>query len=80
MAPPDDYETRVRRRLAAEARELAAQYGKHVTDTVVSQAVIKLHEIARSLEEPVGDNKVTDELPVYRDPEPPKKPRPPDGQ
>jgi hypothetical protein len=77
VAPPGelDYQTRVRRRLAMEARELAAQYGKHITDSLVSQAVIRLHEIARSLEEPVGDAKDTGELPAYRDPE-----KPPDGQ
>lgn len=67
--PRDDYETRVRRRLALECRELGAHYSKHGTDTLVSQAVVKLHEIARSLEEPpVDPTKKTDELPAFHDP------------
>jgi hypothetical protein len=74
VAPPDDYQARVRAKLAMEARELANGYGKHATDTLVSQAVIKLHEIARSLEEAPGDTKITDELPAYQDPDPGKKP------
>lgn len=68
MSPPEDFTLRVRRRLATIARELADEFSKH-RDRQIQQAVIKLHEVARLLEEPVGDVKDTGELPAYKDPD-----------